>query len=133
MGMAQWQVDLQTGSALAVGAVVGSDLSAMHLYDGPAEVQSDARSLDVQVVGVFALVETLEQPVGLLVLESDAAVYDLYGPPSKVYLKAFDNRLEMTLSNWMRSIQAFTGRGSPLWLSVGGTNAKRISRCWALY
>ena len=76
--MAQWQVDLQTGSALAVGAVVGSDLSAMHLYDGPAEVQSDARSLDVQVVGVFALVETLEQPVGLLVLESDAAVYDLY-------------------------------------------------------
>ena len=46
----------------------------VHLDKGQTEVQTDACAYDVQAVGVVALIESLEEAVGLLLFETYATV-----------------------------------------------------------
>ena len=78
MGVAQGQLHLDAGAVLPVATVAGADGSAVQFDDGAAQVESDAGSLGGHSAGVFALVEALEEALGVLVLEADARVEQLY-------------------------------------------------------
>ena len=76
MAVAQRQGHIEAGPLLSVGAVVGLYFAPVHVDQRPTEVKADARPFQMQAAGVAALVEAFEEPVGLFVLESDAAVDD---------------------------------------------------------
>ena len=45
---------------LTVGTLGSLDLAAMHLGNGPAQIQTDTRTLHAHIVGITALVEAVE-------------------------------------------------------------------------
>ena len=121
MAVAQRNAYFEAGTLDAVGTVVGLDLASVHFYKCLAEVESDTGSFDMETAAVVSLIETFEEAVGLLFLQSDACIFYLMmaffsslpmitviSPPSKVYFMALESRLEITLSKLMRSIQTFS-------------------------
>ena len=74
MLVASGQFHGECGSAHAVVTVGGTDASSVHLHDGLAEVESDACSVEMYIAAVAALIETLKQPVGVCLVQSDAVV-----------------------------------------------------------
>ena len=63
-------------ASLTVLTALGTDFSVMHLSDGLAEVQTDARALHAHVVGIATLVEAVEDVRGILGLETHTGVDD---------------------------------------------------------
>ena len=74
MGISQWHCHLEARPTLSVSAVVCLDGATMHLHDATAEVQSDARSLDMEIVGIVTLLESFEEALRLFILETNATV-----------------------------------------------------------
>ena len=76
MAVALGQYDGEARAALAVITDLGADLAVVHLGDGLAEVQADARTFQSHIVGIAALVEAVEDVCGILGLDADAGVDD---------------------------------------------------------
>ena len=56
-----------------------SNSTAMHVHNRLTQVQSDTRAIKMQIAGITALVEPLEESFGLILLQSDTVVNDSHG------------------------------------------------------
>ena len=74
MGVTQWQCDGEDGTSLAVSTVMCLDGSVMHVDNHLTEVQPNARTLDVETLGILALIETVEDMLQAVLVESDTVV-----------------------------------------------------------
>ena len=73
MVAAQGQRDGEEGAALVV-AVVGTDGAVVHVDNHLAEVQADARAVDMQAAGVATLIEAVEDVLQVVAVEPHAVV-----------------------------------------------------------
>ena len=76
VGVAKRQRHREDGAAMTIGAVMGLNSAVMHVDNHLAEVQADARTLDVQALGVASLIETVEDVLQAVLVEPDAVVGD---------------------------------------------------------
>ncbi len=88
--LAQWNVYLEAGTLDSIGAIIGSDRSSVHLDEGSAEVQTYSGSFDMKVAVVIALIETVEEAVGLFFLQSDTGIF--YLDDGTLFVLSYDKR-----------------------------------------
>lgn len=86
MAVAQRNAYFEAGTLDAVGTVVGLDLASVHFYKCLTEVESDTGSFDMETAAVVSLIETFEEAVGLLFLQSDACIFYPDGGIFRLYL-----------------------------------------------
>ena len=78
MSIALGDCNGETSAPLTVMTVLCLNLSAMHLSNGSAQVQTDTRSLHAQITGIATLVETLEKFIYLIIFNAHTRVNHLY-------------------------------------------------------
>ena len=76
MCLALQEFDGETSAVLAVSPVLGINLTTMQTNDGTAKIQSDARTSQMHIGRVAALIETLKKLTGICVTSKSLATVD---------------------------------------------------------